>query len=79
MGKLTAVTRLIALLSALAVAGAAALAATTAGAAGGPTRTSQQLKRDVLTGADMWARKPGMMAAGLGFTNIIGVPGDERR
>ena len=25
---------------------------------GEPTRTSQQLKRDVLIHADMWARKP---------------------
>jgi hypothetical protein len=42
---------------------------------GAPTRTSQQLKRDVLVHADMWARKAKMMAAGLGFTEIIGVPG----
>lgn len=39
-----------------------------------PTRTSQQLKRDVLINADMWRRKPMMLAAGLGFTDIIGVP-----
>jgi hypothetical protein len=44
-------------------------------ASGHPTRTSQELKRDVLIHADMWARRPEMMAAGLGFTNIIGVPG----
>ena len=43
-----------------------------------PTRTSQQLKRDVLVNADMWDRRPYMMAAGLGFTNIIGVPGMSR-
>jgi len=42
---------------------------------GQPTRTSQQLKRDVLINADMWDRRPRMMAAGLGFTSIIGVPG----
>jgi hypothetical protein len=42
---------------------------------GEPTRTSQQLKRDVLINADMWDRRPRMMAAGLGFTNILGVPG----
>jgi hypothetical protein len=42
---------------------------------GQPTRTSQALKRDVLIDADMWDRTPRMMAAGLGFTNIIGVPG----
>lgn len=39
-----------------------------------PTRTSQQLKRDVLINADMWRRKPAMLAGGLGFTDIIGVP-----
>ncbi len=66
--------RALALTVALAVA-LAGLAGGTASAAGGPTRTSQQLKRDVLIHADMWARKPKMMAAGLGFTNIIGVPG----
>lgn len=43
-----------------------------------PTRTSQQLKRDVLIDADLWDRRPYMMAAGLGFTNIIGVPGMNR-
>ncbi len=41
---------------------------------GDPTRTSQQLKRDVLINADMWRSKPMMLAAGLGFTDIIGVP-----
>ena len=70
-------TRLLALLSALAVVlpAAAVVSPRAAGAAAGPTRTSQQLKRDVLIHADMWSRKPKMMAAGLGFTNIIGVPG----
>src|SRR5207247_1030068 len=33
------------------------------------------LKKDVLINADIWAGKPKMMAAGLGFTHIIGVPG----
>jgi hypothetical protein len=60
---------------AMALAGATALPLGVAAGSGGPTRTSQQLKRNVLIGADMWARKPKMMAAGLGFTNIIGVPG----
>jgi hypothetical protein len=32
------------------------------------------LKKDVLIGADMWAKKPKMLAAGLGFVNILGVP-----
>lgn len=40
-----------------------------------PTPTSQLLHRDVIVGADLWDRRPRMMAAGLGFTNIIGVPG----
>src|SRR3954447_1341846 len=40
-----------------------------------PTQTSQLLHRDVLIGADLWDRRPRMMAAGLGFTNIVGVPG----
>jgi hypothetical protein len=40
-----------------------------------PTPTSQLLHKDVLINADMWDRRPRMMAAGLGFTNIIGVPG----
>ena len=34
----------------------------------------QVLRRDVIINADMWAKKPEMMAAGLGFTTIIGVP-----
>jgi hypothetical protein len=72
------VTRLLGSLLTVAAAGTVLLLPPGAAAstqAGGPTRTSQQLKRDVLIHADMWARKPRMMAAGLGFTNIIGVPG----
>jgi hypothetical protein len=50
-------------------------AAVLASAGGGePTRTSQLLHRDVLVDADLWARRPKMLAAGLGFTNIVGVP-----
>ena len=41
----------------------------------GPTATSQLLHKDVLVDADLWSRTPKMLAAGLGFTNIIGVPG----
>ena len=37
--------------------------------------TYRVLRRDVIINADIWNRKPEMMAAGLGFTNIIGVPG----
>jgi len=33
----------------------------------------------VIVNADVWAKRPKMMAAGLGFTNIIGVPGLTRR
>jgi hypothetical protein len=36
--------------------------------------TYQVLRQDVIINADIWARKPEMMAAGLGFTNIVGVP-----
>ena len=35
----------------------------------------QLLRQDTITNADLWDREPKMMAAGLGFTNIIGVPG----
>ena len=36
---------------------------------------SAVLREDTITNADMWDTEPRMMAAGLGFTNIIGVPG----
>lgn len=32
------------------------------------------LKKDVLVGADAWSSRPRMLAAGLGFVNILGVP-----
>ncbi len=32
------------------------------------------LRQDVIVNADIWNRKPEIMAAGLGFTGIIGVP-----
>ena len=46
-----------------------------------PARTSQSspnptyasLKKDILINADYWDKKPQMLAAGLGFTNILGV------
>jgi hypothetical protein len=44
------------------------------GSAPGPD-PSALLRRDVLINADLWDAKPRMMAAGLGFTNIVGVPG----
>ena len=36
--------------------------------------TYQILRQDVIINADIWAQKPEMMAAGLGFTGIVGVP-----
>ncbi len=39
------------------------------------TPTYQLLKQDILINADMWELQPRMIAAGLGFTDIIGVPG----
>ena len=41
---------------------------------GGTPPTYQVLRQDVIINADIWARKPEIMAAGLGFTNIVGVP-----
>jgi len=69
-------------LSAVAVTAAAVMAA---GPASGSPRvpgtshakvpyTYRVLRRDVIINADIWNRKPEMMAAGLGFTSIIGVP-----
>lgn len=55
--------------------GAALLLGSASAMAAEPTATSQQLKQDVLKNADMWDPEPKMLAAGLGFTNIIGVPG----
>jgi hypothetical protein len=40
-----------------------------------PSPSSQLLKKNVLVGADMWTWKPQMLAGGLGFNNILGVPG----
>jgi hypothetical protein len=36
--------------------------------------TYRVLRQDVIINADIWAAKPEMMAAGLGFTSIVGVP-----
>jgi hypothetical protein len=47
------------------------------GPAHASARTSagyQVLRRNVIVNADIWNAKPEMMAAGLGFTTIIGVP-----
>lgn len=35
----------------------------------------QSLRQDILINADLWDLQPRMLAAGLGFTGIIGVPG----
>jgi hypothetical protein len=57
------------------LAGLVATAVTTAPAAAqGGGSLYPLLKQDVLIGADMWAKKPKMLAAGLGFVNILGVP-----
>ena len=39
------------------------------------TPTYQILREDVIINADIWDEEPKMLAAGLGFTYIIGVPG----
>jgi hypothetical protein len=65
-----------------AVLGAAAVSAASANAGLAATRSSvaatpityQVLRQDVIINADIWAAKPEMMAAGLGFTSIVGVP-----
>jgi hypothetical protein len=36
--------------------------------------TYRVLRRNVIINADIWNRRPEMMAAGLGFENIVGVP-----
>jgi hypothetical protein len=66
---------------ALLAAAAASIACANIGLAapggnGSPAAASgyQVLRRDVIINADIWAGKPEMMAAGLGFTTIIGVP-----
>jgi hypothetical protein len=65
-----------------AVLAAAAMCAASANAGYAATQSSaaktpityQVLRQDVIINADIWAAKPEMMAAGLGFTNIVGVP-----
>jgi hypothetical protein len=43
--------------------------------AAGPSATYLVLKQDILINADLWEAQPRMIAAGLGFTEIIGVAG----
>src|SRR6202161_4819464 len=59
--------------TALAVASANASLATARSSVPATSPTYQALRQDVIINADIWAAKPEMMAAGLGFTNIIGV------
>jgi hypothetical protein len=56
-----------------------ALLAGGVGAADGqtPNPVYEALRHDVIVNADMWAKKPSMLAAGLGFVKIIGVPGAD--
>lgn len=42
---------------------------------GSPLLPFQVLRQDVLVRADLWDSQPRILAAGLGFTDIIGVPG----
>jgi hypothetical protein len=57
-----------------AVAANAGLAMPKQGSSAVTPPTYQVLRQDVIINADIWARKPEIMAAGLGFTNIVGVP-----
>jgi hypothetical protein len=63
--------------AAIAVGTWAALGAVPAAplAASGGSPVYRLLKQDVIIDADIWAKRPEMMAAGLGFTDIIGLPG----
>ena len=65
-------TALLALATAAGPAGAGPAGPAQPG--GHPPLTYQILRRNVIINADIWAQKPEMMAAGLGFTGIVGVP-----
>jgi hypothetical protein len=62
-------------LTALACLGFLGLLMPSKAAAEDPSPTSQLLKKDVLVGADMWTWKPQMLAGGMGFNAILGLPG----
>jgi hypothetical protein len=68
--------RAASLLAALTLSAASANAglATPNQVGSGTPPTYRVLRQDVIINADIWARKPEIMAAGLGFTSIIGVP-----
>ena len=61
------------------VVGGVALLAGGVGVADGQMQNPvyESLRHDVIVNADMWAKKPSMLAAGLGFVKIIGVPGAD--
>jgi len=67
--------RALALLALAVSAGPASASLAAPEQSSGKTPLSYQiLRQDVIINADIWARKPEMMAAGLGFTSIVGVP-----
>jgi hypothetical protein len=71
--RTAAVLAATALSVASANAGLAAPRISSGGVAATPL-SYQVLRQDVIINADIWAAKPEMMAAGLGFTSIVGVP-----
>lgn len=72
----TTVSIRVAAASVTVLAASAGVSQAPADAAGHGTvpHSYQVLRRDVIINADIWNKKPEMMAAGLGFTSIIGVP-----
>ncbi|MGH3393565.1 MAG: hypothetical protein ACRDPO_02645, partial [Streptosporangiaceae bacterium] len=76
IGHRAARVALLLAVTVLAAAPAAASGSPTPGGSGSKLPYSYRvLRRDAIINADIWNRKPEMMAAGLGFTSIIGVPG----
>ena len=73
---LTAVFRSSAVLAAAALAITGVTGSSTPAKRSAPMTSPgyQVLRRNVIINADIWNKKPEMMAAGLGFTSIIGVP-----
>ena len=73
---LTAILRTGALLTATALSIGGAAGSSAPPKRNGPQTSPgyQVLRQNVIINADLWNAKPEMMAAGLGFTGIIGVP-----
>jgi hypothetical protein len=73
---LTAVFRSSAVLAAAALSITGVTGSSTSAKRSAPMTSPgyQVLRRNVIINADIWNKKPEMMAAGLGFTSIIGVP-----